>query len=437
MISIIILINENINIENLILKIVKTQKELEHLIEIRNFLKKVKYNYEKKEKEQTYYFKLLVKDSKKLFIGNYFLNLKIINQITNKSLVTFMSSFFELKKRIEDNKINLEDCECNSLSVLYSKKDKMKPVFDSVDEFIKVYNCHIEKNMIYLQRFESIKKVMKRLKDQYYEKYANNNDNILEEEIAKKTETKEKLIKVNENLKKKYIYYKEHIKKRRTEIEINTAKKTKKMPNFLDIDIDLDIIYRDNYNKQLKTLKYNGILLLKKIISIVNIFFKLNYAKIDFIEIFMKKDILYLLQLKTEEFNDENIHSVDEYILKLISVYEDICKYILNTHRRYLSDKNNAEFIIKKTEEINMVKQLNISKEKRKMKIIKKNEEQQKIIEKCYMPIAYIENKIVTDSKIKRRNILKIKDEQKLEEQEKNYAENEFISLTKYNDDII
>ena len=71
------------------------------------------------------------------------------------------------------------------------------------------------------------------------------------------------------------------------------------------------------------------------------------------------------------------------------------------------------------------------------MKIIKKNEEKEKIIEKCYKPIVYIENKMITDTKIKRRKILKIKEEKNLEDEEKNFAENEFNYFTKYNDDDI
>ena len=426
--------NENIYIEKLVLKIVKKQEELEHLIEIRNFLQLVKDNYEKNEREQNYYFELLIKDSNKFFIGNYFLNLKIINQITNKSLAAFMSSFLELKEKINDERISIYECEPNLLNSLYNKKDKIKPIFESVDEFIKVYNYHMDKNMIYLETLESIKKVINRLKAQYDYIYANDNNNIIEEEIVEKMEMREQLIKTNEILKKRNIYYKDHIKKRRTQIEINNHKKIKNKPTYLDIDIDLDLIHRENYNLQLKTIKYNGILLLQKIIFIVKNFFKLNYAKDDF---YVKRDILNLLELKIDEFNDENIQLIYEYILKLISIYEDICKYILCNHKKYLSDKNNEEFITKKAEEINVAEKLKKSREQRKMKIIKKNEEQQKIIEKCYKPIVYIENKMVTDTKIKRRKILKIKDEQKLEDEEKNFAENEFINLTKYHEDII
>lgn len=424
--------NKNIDIEKLVIKIVKKQKELEYLIEIRNFLLIVKDKYENNEKEPIYYFKLLIKDTKKYLIGNYFLNLKIINQITNKSLALFMSSFLELKQKIEDNKIFINEYEYN---IHYFKKEKIKPVFESVDEFMKLYNFHMEKNMNYLQIFESIKKSINKLKDQYNEIYINDNNNLLEEEIIEKKEIKKKLIKNNELLKKRFIYYKEHISKKRTEIEIKTPKKTKNIPKYMDIYIDLDLIYRENYKKKIKTLKYNGMLLLQKIILLVKNIFKLNYIKNDFYESYLKNDKIYLIDLKTDEFNDDNVQLIDEYILNLISVYEDICKYVFSKHKNYLYDKNNEEFIIKKLEETNYLNKIKIGKEQRKMKIIKNKEENQKIIDKCYKPIVYIENKIVTDTKIKKHNILKIKKEKNLENDEKNFEENEFNNLTKYHEE--
>jgi hypothetical protein len=196
--------NQNMEIEKLALKIVKKQNELESLIEIRNFLLQVKDKYEHKEKSPSYYYQLFIKDSKKLLIGNYFLKLKIINHITNKSMTSFMSSVLELKEKIEDNKISIyEDFDFN---LNYFKKEKIKPVFESVDEFMKLYNSHMEKNMNYLQEFGYIKKVINRLKDEYEEICVtdNNNKSLLEDEIIEKQELLETLIKRNEILKKRF-----------------------------------------------------------------------------------------------------------------------------------------------------------------------------------------------------------------------------------------
>ena len=236
-------------------------------------------------------------------------------------------------------------------------------------------------------------------------------------------------------LNKIYIYYNELIQKKITQIDILSPNKKKKIPAYLDINIDLDSIYREKYNNKLKTLKYNGILLLGKIIYVVKNFFKTGYAKKDFYENFMKNDRAKLLKISPKDFNDENIQLIDRYIIKIISLYEDICKYILSNHTSFMNDKNKAEIINIMEEKMNHDRKLRISKEQRKMKIIKNNEEKQKIIEKCYKPILYIENKMNTDTKIKKNKILKIKDEKKLEDEEKNIEENEFNNFTKYNDE--
>ena len=426
--------NKHTDIEKLVIKIVNKQKELKYLIEIRNFLLQVKDKYEHNEKSPLYYFHLFIKDTKIILIGKCFLNLSIINQITNKSLTAFMASFLELKEKIEDKKIVINDFDYN---LNYFQNDKIKPIFESVDEFMKLYNYLMDKNLNYIQQFESIKKVINRLKEQYKQLSITDNDNsILKEEIIDKYEEKEKLVKQNEILKKRYIYYIELIQKKKTQIDISPKKK-KSIPTYLDIDIDLDLIYREKYNNKLKTLKYNGILLLGKIIYVVNNFFKTGYAKKDFYENFMKNDRAKLLKISQKDFNDENIQLIDSYIIKIISLYEDICKYILCNHINLMKDKNNANIINILEGKIEHDRRLKISKEQRKMKIIKNNEEMQKIIDKCYKPIVYIENKMNTDTKIKRSKVLKIKDEKKLEDEEKNYEENEFNNFTKYNDEDI
>jgi hypothetical protein len=120
--------SKSIELEKIIFKIVKKQSELQFLIEIRNFLQKVKDKREKKEKPPLYYYKLLIQESNKLFIDNYLLNLKIINQITNKKVVSFINSVLKTKEIIEERKI--DDIYCNNY---YTKREEIKPIFNSVD----------------------------------------------------------------------------------------------------------------------------------------------------------------------------------------------------------------------------------------------------------------------------------------------------------------
>jgi hypothetical protein len=417
--------------EKVIIKALKKQEELEYLINIRNFLLQVKDKYEQNEKSPSAYFELLIKDSKKLLLGNFLLNSKVINQITNKSLNTFIGSILDLKQKIEDNKIYINNYDYNTNNL---EKEKIKPIFESPEEFMKLYNLLMEKNLVHLQDLEFIKKNLNKLKIEYDQALIiDNNNNPLGREIKTKEKIKEQLIQNNEILKNKLIKYKENITKRSTQIEINSQIKKNNMPKYLDIEIDLDSIYLEKYKKKVKNLKYNGLLLFDKIIKIIKFFFHEKYLN-DFFKNF-KKENLKILELSVKSFSNENIQKIDIYIKKLVSIYEDICKYVLLNHSQNMLNKNNLELIHKMKEEINNERKRKICKEQKKIQSIKKIEEKKKILEKFYKPIYFIENKMNTDTKIKRRTMMKIKSNKKLEDEEKNYAEKEFNNLTKYNDE--
>jgi hypothetical protein len=292
----------------------------------------------------------------------------------------------------------------------------------------------MEKNLVHLQDVEFIKKNLNKLKIEYDQALIiDNNNNPLGREIKTKEKIKEQLIQNNEILKNKLIKYKENITKRSTQIEINSQIKKNNMPKYLDIEIDLDSIYLEKYKKKVKNLKYNGLLLFDKIIKIIKFFFHEKYLN-DFFKNF-KKENLKILELSVKSFSNENIQKIDIYIKKLVSIYEDICKYVLLNHSQYMLNKNNLELIHKMKEEIDNERKRKICKEQKKIQSIKKIEEKKKILEKFYKPIYFIENKMNTDTKIKRRTMMKIKSNKKLEDEEKNYAEKEFNNLTKYNDE--
>ena len=423
--------SKSIELEKIIFKIVKKQSELQYLIEIRNFLQKVKDKSEKKEKSPLYYYKLLIQESNKLFIGNYLLNLKIINQITNKKVASFISSVLEIKEIIEERKI--DDIYCNNY---YTKREEIKPIFNSVDEFINVNKLFMEKNLYNLQEFQYTKKEISKLRKEYME--IEDTTHLLEE-IKEKKEIKERLIQKSELLKKRYIYYIEQIKKSTTEIKINPKNKGRYIPLYLDYEIDLDEYNREKYIKKLKKLKFNGILLLGKLKNVVNNFFKSEYATKEFYKIFYnkKKDKLEVLEISDMKFDESNIKLIDGFILKIISIYEDICKFVVGKHYEYMSNKKNSEFLKKRLEEIELQKRIKNLYEQKRIEIIKNNEEKKKIIEKSIKPILYISKMKSDNNQLKKNKILKIKSEKKLVNFQKNFLENEFNSLIKYNEDDI
>ena len=195
----------------------------------------------------------------------------------------------------------------------------------------------MDRNLIHLQEFECIKKILTKLKVEYDEVcIGDNNNDPLEKEIIEKEEIKKKLMEKNKILKKNFFYYNEIIIKRNTQIELNSQKIKKKKLKYLDIEIDLDSIHREKYKQKIKTLKYKGLLLFDKIIQVIKNIINENYVKNDFYENF-KKEKLKIIELDISFFDDENIQLIDTYIKKLVSIYEDVCKYVLYNHIQYKS----------------------------------------------------------------------------------------------------
>ena len=240
-------------------------------------------------------------------------------------------------------------------------------------------------------------------------------------------------------MKKRYIYYIEEIKKSRTEIKINPKNKGRDVPLYLDYEMDLVQYNREKYIKKLKKLKFNGILLLGKLKNVVKNFFKSDYAIKEFYKNFYnkEKDKLEVLEINDIKFDESNIKLIDGFILKIISIYEDICKFVVGKHYEYMSNKKNSEFLKKRMEEIELKKRIKNLYEQKRIEIIKNNEEKKKIIEKSIKSIIYISKMKKDNNQLKKNKILKIKSEKKFVDFQKNFLENEFNSLIKYNEDDI
>ena len=81
-------------LEIIIVDIVKYQRDLEYLVDRRNFLLSIKQNL---SNPPSYYEELLIRDSKKLLVGDAIYDLKITKLIKNKSIMEF-NIFLSIKK---------------------------------------------------------------------------------------------------------------------------------------------------------------------------------------------------------------------------------------------------------------------------------------------------------------------------------------------------
>ena len=202
-------------------------------------------------------------------------------------------------------------------------------------------------------------------------------------------------------------------------------------PLYLNYNVNLNVINREKYYQRMKELKYKGLLLLDKLINIIKNFFELNYAKEDFFHNFHDKNRLFVLDINIKSFNNDNAKSINSYVLKAISIYEEICKYIVFTHEKL--KKKNSQMIkeIKNNLDYNK-KILNAAKEKQ-AKIERGFEDQIKIYEKAVKPIIYISSQPNIENKVKKDKIKKEREKRKVN----NLEEQEFNYLTKYYDEVL
>ena len=205
-------------IEKISLDIIKLQNELESLVDKRNFLLQIKEKY---NKPKTYYEELLIKDSKKLFVGNLLFNLDILKHTHSKIMIDFLKSIETIKEKINEKILNIENIKPDLyISNIFLKKE-IKPIFDSVEDFAHLNNFLKDKSINYLKRAEIEKKAISKMKKEYEDNYLIMKD-ILEDEIIEKEIERKDIIYKNAILINTYNYYKDNILKKINDIAVKS-----------------------------------------------------------------------------------------------------------------------------------------------------------------------------------------------------------------------
>ena len=420
------------HIQKIMIKIIKKEEELENLLEIRSIIIKLKDKLSKIDQTEIYYDLLLIRDSKILIIEKLFEQINNIKEIFNKSITQFMERINQLKNRItngEDNFVLNIDL-INSLNL---ENDKSNILLTSPEAFIKICDDLTDKDLNLLNIYQVIKSEKSKLEAFYISEknfFKKENENIqLFKEIKNRENERRKLKEKNQLLKKKFSIYNQSTN---YEINYNQMVSLKHQgPLYLNYNVNLNVINREKYYQRMKELKYKGLLLLDKLINIIKNFFELNYAKEDFFHNFHDKNRLFVLDINIKSFNNDNAKSINSYVLKAISIYEEICKYIVFTHEKL--KKKNSQMIkeIKNNLDYNK-KILNAAKEKQ-AKIERGFEDQIKIYEKAVKPIIYISSQPNIENKVKKDKIKKEREKRKVN----NLEEQEFNYLTKYYDEVL
>ena len=445
-------------IESLLIKTVKKQKQLEHLVDIRNFLLQVKL---KLVKQPAYFKTLLYRDSKKIELGNCilnsnvgtkntdvimfldsfsFLNLvelyevnpskktkELIKKKMNKKNVKNMIGYYSLPKEFK-KKFVLNNLQLNNKNDYIPKKGEI--IFNSIEQFHDKLQNFEQRNLLLLNKNNEMK-ISNEIYRQEYEKICSESDNQIFLDIKNKINILKEIKEKHKLLKKNYNYL-----KNLDFVIIN--KDTKKLIQnkensaFIDIN-DYKMI---KYLKLLNKYKYKGMLLLEILINYIKSFISCKYDNYDInrcYKIIGELKLNNIFDMAKNSFSGINKLIINDSILILLKIYEDICLYVNNKHILYELNENNKIIMKNKFEELKSQRKLEYSRIIKLLIEEKRHNNIKKIIDKWNTPLKRVRNNICTIYNLKTIKKEKNKSIGKIESQKRIFNQKEFNDFTFYN----
>lgn len=440
-------------IEKLMIQNVKVQKDLEDLVQMRNFLLQVK---QKLIKQPHYFTPLLHRDSRKIELGNIIL--KSLVGTKNSSVIKFLDSFsiLNLVQLYEihpsNSTMKLIRKKMNNRTILpkeYREKyiyeehllkdknnyipEKGEVLFENVDQFLIIYQNLEQKNLLLLKQNNDIKNYTGQIMRKYESMFEDEIDEKQSQiylDLIEKTEKLEKVKERNKVLQDRYNSI--------TSLEFNDNNNyTKKLIQIHSKSsfIDMNFFKMINYLKILKEYPHHGVLLLEKLISIIKGFLSFKYGDYDIERCYNLVGMVNLdliLKMNKKSFNENNKFMVYDYILKLVKIYDDICQYVKNKQKLYESNRQNKEFMRKKREEVQTLRKVNNAREIRQLLEDKRVRNIELILDKWKKPINKKMRKVNDKFDSHLNNNKRNKSVEEIEQQRKLKLLNEFRDLISY-----
>lgn len=459
------------DVDNLLTKNVERQSELEKLIEIRNFLYRVKHKDETiPDIDSTLYIEskkyLLAKCLTKLFAkDNNITVIKFLNTVPEKipdesniDPKNFIAkncppvlpynnfSNNNTSQSINDNKIIKKNSKSNKNKVKKHKNKKIKNeilyepdnenAFSSPEEFAKVITFLEDQNRFLLRQNENKRMLIETYKDEL-ETCVPEEDIEIGKKLNAEIEEKEKLIY---ELKLKNVLLKENYKHEYNRNLINNQFKELRKLNRSDAHssfADFKYFQTVNYNFQISRAKYQGFIFFKKLLNNFLSFLSLKYdslTKEKFYSHINPDHLDEILQYsKGLEFNDRNYFLIYDYTLKLLKLYEFICYYVLRKNKEYNSDKKNIAIIKKEYDKITNQRKLENSRTIRRLIENKRINGCKQLIEKWQKNDKYISRKVSNDYyKLIQRNASQDDIFRKGHKKNKDVVNDEYKNLLQY-----
>ena len=423
------------DVDNLLTKNIDKQSELERLIEIRNFLYRVKHKDETiPDINSTLYIEskkyLLAKCLTRLFANdNNITVIKFLNTIPQKipdisnidpknfiakncpPVIPYNNfSNTNTSQSITDSKANKSYNKSNKNKTKKNKNKKIKKeilydpdnenAFSSPEEFVKIITFLEDQNRFLLRQNENKRMLIETYKDEL-ETCVPEEDVLIGQKLMAEIEEKEKYLL---KLKLKNALLKENFKDEYNHILVNSQFKELRKLNRSDAHssfADFKYFQTVNYNFQISRAKYQGLVFFKKLLYNFLNFLSLKYDSFTKEKFYNHINPDYLDEIlqysKKLEFNDRNYFLIYDYTLKLLKLYEFICFYVLRKNKEYNSDKKNIDIIKKEYDKITNQRKLENSRTIRRLIENKRINGCRQLIEKWQKNDKYISRKVDND----------------------------------------
>ena len=457
-------------LEKLVTDTVIKQRELEHLVIIKNFLLQVKFCL---IKQPSYFNTMLKEASHKLEIGKLILELRI--QPQNQNVLRFMESIPELKEdkinqnilsltpklvsKPNSNKFNLKkkskkysqifmiksnnnSNNSNSSNNTNNNNDKIEKevmkywnkkeilIFKTPEDFIELLSSLENKNLRLIRESDYLYKNINILKRDF----ESISKSDISEEINKDIKVKEDRLKILKeeysSLNEKYNYL-INPKNKLLDSE-NSKRRTKEgKKGFI---IDLYALRSITYYKIIEKYNKKGIFLLERLLTIVKNFFGLKYSEYGInrgFELIGKNELNKILKLNQKNIKNLNTPTINEYTLRLLKLYENICEFIKYKDFIYNSIEKNRNIIHKKKEEIQLQRKMKNSRNIRQLAEEKRMAGIKNIMQKD-IRINSLFRKVMDENIVLKNKIRKNKSLGEIYKYKKNFKEREFNFYVNY-----
>lgn len=424
----------NYELDKLMGNLIDKQNKFEYLIKTRNFLFSVKNRGKNIIKLNNQYIYRISKRKnlmEKLFdlFGREFDSLAF-KHLKKLIPVEQLEKFIKIKPAKGRLMIRLAHTIRNTLKLDEKDKGLLVPpnpgekIFQKPEEFIKILDNMTNNNLDLMHDYEKVELEKNELIDEL-------NQDIALYEKFEKSDTNEYLMKDKKYLQEEKQKYVKLSKKYKDVCDLFAKKKEL---SSLKLDFKIfsfkafnNIFYYNivKYNKLRVKYKFEGLVLLEKLINNINHIMTINKeSKIfdpeDIFHYVSQRILFQILDSKIDYFNNNNQYLIKEYTLKLLKLYEFFAEFIMN--KNIERKKLNSEIYNKERDKVINERKVYNAKVIKKMFIEKRDNSIKELLEKWNKKT--VRNSRNTDIEIN-NNLDKNEVNQNIKENNKN-ADDEF-----------